>query len=100
VTEHGAGPGWLPPSVAVPLDGSERFAGVDATVADFWRWAFSDLRDNATRGMFAEFLVAKAAGDQRLPPHVLTEPEDSGTLRSARVRGRHQLTDPSGSRPI
>ena len=47
------------------LDGSERFAGVDATVADFWRWACSDLRDNTTRGMFAEFLVAKAVGDQR-----------------------------------
>ena len=46
------------------LDGSERFAGLDATVADFWRWAFSDLRDNTTRGILAEFLVAKAVGDR------------------------------------
>lgn len=31
----------------------------------FWRWAFSDLCDNATRGILAELLVAKAVGDQR-----------------------------------
>lgn len=58
-------PDWLTPSVAVPLDGMERFTGLDATVADFWRWAFSDLRDNTTRGILAEFLVAKAVGDER-----------------------------------
>lgn len=49
----------------MPLDGSERFTGLDATVADFWRWAFSDLRDNTTRGILAEFLVARAVGDKR-----------------------------------
>jgi hypothetical protein len=53
------------PFAAVPLDGSERFTGLDATVADFWRWAFSDLRDNTTRGILAEFLVARAVGDER-----------------------------------
>ena len=58
-------PGWLTPSAAVPLDGSERFTGLDAAVADFWRWAFSDLRDNTTRGILADFLVAKAVGDER-----------------------------------
>jgi len=47
------------------LGGGEHFAGLDATVADFWRWAFSDLRDNTTRGILAEFLVAKAVGDTR-----------------------------------
>jgi hypothetical protein len=46
-------------------DSIERFTGLDTTVADFWRWAFSDLRDNTTRGILAEFLVAKAVGDQR-----------------------------------
>ncbi len=60
-----AAPTWLTPSPAVLLDGAERFVGLDATVADFWRWAFSDLRDNTTRGILAEFLVAKAVGDQR-----------------------------------
>jgi hypothetical protein len=34
----------------------------DATVLDYWRWAFSDLRDNTQRGVLAEFLVALALG--------------------------------------
>jgi hypothetical protein len=55
----------LTPTPPRPLDGGERFNGLPATVADFWRWAFSDLRDNTTRGVLAEFLVAKAVGDQR-----------------------------------
>lgn len=63
--DRAAAPAWLTPSPAVPLDGTERFVGLDVTVADFWRWAFSDLRDNTTRGILAEFLVAKAVGDQR-----------------------------------
>ena len=29
------------------------------TVLDFWQWAFSDLRANNVRGVFAEWLVAK-----------------------------------------
>ena len=49
----------------MPLNGSERFAGLDATVANFWRWAFQRLRDNTMRGILAEFMVAKAVGDQR-----------------------------------
>ena len=56
----------LTPSQALPLRGSEGFIGLDATVEDFWRWAFSDLRDNTTRGILAEFLVARAVGDKRL----------------------------------
>jgi hypothetical protein len=36
--------------------------GIDASVVDFWRWAFSDLRDNTVRGVVAEFLVAAALG--------------------------------------
>ena len=35
-----------------------------ATVIDYWRWAHSDLMDNAERGAFAEYLVAKAVGDK------------------------------------
>lgn len=65
MTEQAEDPAGLTPSPAVSLDGSERFIGLDATVADFWRWAFSDLRDNTTRGVLAEFLVAKAVGDKR-----------------------------------
>lgn len=54
--------GWLVPSLPQALEGADRFAGADATVLDFWRWAFSDLRDNTQRGMLAEFLVALALG--------------------------------------
>ncbi len=35
------------------------------TVRDFWAWAMGDLRLNATRGMLAQFLVARAVGDTR-----------------------------------
>ena len=34
----------------------------DATVLDFWQWAFSDLRANDVRGVLAEWLVAKLLG--------------------------------------
>lgn len=56
---------WLRPTAPRPLDGKEPFAGLDATVNEFWRWAFSDLRENVTRGVLAEFLVARAIGDRR-----------------------------------
>jgi len=46
----------------IALDGSEQFAGVDASVLDFWRFAMSDLRMNNVRGYHAEFLVARAVG--------------------------------------
>jgi hypothetical protein len=35
---------------------------IGATVEGFWRWAFSDLVSNATRGVFAEYLVGLALG--------------------------------------
>lgn len=38
---------------------------VVATVTDYWKWAHSDLMDNTERGIYAEFLVAKAVGDSR-----------------------------------
>lgn len=54
---------WLEPRPTEPLTGDEVIQGSDLTVAEFWRWAFSDLRENIVRGVFAEFLVAKAVGD-------------------------------------
>jgi hypothetical protein len=56
---------WLRPATPKRLTGAERFLGLDATVGDFWAWAYSDLRDNTTRGILAEFLVARAVRDQR-----------------------------------
>ncbi|HLM33709.1 MAG TPA: hypothetical protein VK285_06535 [Gaiellaceae bacterium] len=53
---------WLEPTPVRPLSGEERFRGADARVVDFWRWGFSDLRENIVRGVLAEFLVARAVG--------------------------------------
>jgi hypothetical protein len=36
------------------------------TLGDFWSWAFSDIVSNATRGVYAEFLVAKCLGLESL----------------------------------
>ena len=35
---------------------------LDYTLLDFWRWGVSDILSNATRGKFAEFIVAVALG--------------------------------------
>lgn len=46
------------------LTGDERLANApfdlhDATILAFWQWAFSNLRANNIRGIFAEWLVAR-----------------------------------------
>jgi hypothetical protein len=53
---------WMQPPQRPGLTGTESFVGVDASVADFWRFAMSDLRMNNIRGYLAEFLVAGAIG--------------------------------------
>jgi hypothetical protein len=56
----------LGPLVAAPKTGLEQVTRegrpIGATVQGFWRWAFSDLISNATRGVFAEYLVGLALG--------------------------------------
>jgi hypothetical protein len=54
----------LEPPPPPPLSGEEKFDGVEASVADFWRYAMSDLRTNNVRGYLAEFLVAQAVGSR------------------------------------
>jgi hypothetical protein len=34
----------------------------EASALEFWQWAFSDLRQNDLRGVFAEWLVAQLLG--------------------------------------
>ena len=53
------------PARPLALDPGTSFygAGENAfmpSVIDFWRWGFSDLKDNTIRGIFGEFIVAKA----------------------------------------
>ncbi|MCC7306720.1 MAG: hypothetical protein IT173_04090 [Acidobacteria bacterium] len=47
-----------------PRQGSEPLhddgQSLDVSVLDFWRWSASDLLSNATRGIFAEFIIATA----------------------------------------
>jgi hypothetical protein len=54
---------------AIPIErkqGNEFFSlegsRVQMRLLDFWRWSCSDLVSNATRGVLAEFIVAKALG--------------------------------------
>ena len=42
---------------------------VDSSIFNFWRWANSDLLDNAARGVLAEFLVARALDSTCEPRH-------------------------------
>jgi hypothetical protein len=53
------------------LSGEETLAGLestsDATMLDFWRWGYSSLLFNDTRGVFGEWMVAKLLGIDPLP---------------------------------
>lgn len=76
------------PPILIPrpldrLSGDEPIGETGALIRAFWSWAYSDLRSNTERGIFAEFLVAQAVGD--------TSP-----LRKAWAN--HDVTTPSGVR--
>jgi hypothetical protein len=81
------------PTPVVPRSGQESFGGLDAQLADFWSWAFSDLRDNITGGLLVEWAVARTLGDERpirtswdtfdvlMPEGVKVEVKSSGYLQ-------------------
>ena len=54
-----------------PLSGNEEFRGdgqgSSLRVIDYWKWSGSNLMDNTSRGVVAEFLVATAIGLHRKP---------------------------------
>jgi hypothetical protein len=54
----------IPLGVTLPrkLASSERLIGCDASVSDFWAWAYSDLILNIDRAVFAEYIVGYALG--------------------------------------
>ncbi len=56
----------LPPVSIVRRLGTERFRNGDSDLEfdllSFWKWSASDLLSNATRGVIAEYLVARALG--------------------------------------
>jgi hypothetical protein len=55
--------------------GDEHIIGTDKTLLDFWRWGFSDVLNNTTRGIFAEYLVASALGIE-VKPRITWDPYD------------------------
>ena len=61
------------------LTGDKLFCGLSELqslqVVDFWKWSASNLLDNTTRGIVAEFLVAAALGLHR-NPRIEWEPYD------------------------
>lgn len=46
------------------------------TVLDFWRWAYSDLVQNVTRGYVAQFIIAWLVGADRKAPNNPWQPFD------------------------
>ncbi len=56
----------MPKLDVVRKTGSERFRsdglGTDFDLLDFWQWSMSDLVNNTTRGVLAEYIVACAVG--------------------------------------
>lgn len=73
----------LPRIVARRLCGSESFTergrALGFDVLSFWRWGWSDLLNNATRGVLAEYLVAQALG---VADGAVREPWDAYDLTS------------------
>jgi hypothetical protein len=42
-------------------------SSANQTVSDFWQWAYSDLMQNTTRGVLAEYIVAVLLGVDKKP---------------------------------
>ncbi|HKU49920.1 MAG TPA: hypothetical protein VJP79_08220, partial [Nitrososphaera sp.] len=54
---------FLPPDYAFTADGKPAVLhGRNRTAVDFWRWSYSDLMENTTRGIVAQYIVAWAIG--------------------------------------
>lgn len=41
--------------------------GKNSNVVDFWRWAYSDLSQNVTKGMVGQYIIAWSLGIDNLP---------------------------------
>ena len=60
-----------------PKEGHEKFSGQSSypnlDVLGFWKWSYSNLLTNTTRGILAEFLVASSLGLNKKPREVWKE---------------------------
>lgn len=61
-------------------DGSEPISydgiSIGHTIFDFWKWAYSDIISNVTRGVLAEYIVALALGIGEENVRMIWEPYD------------------------
>lgn len=59
----------LPPLNTTRKTGNEAITDkgyeIGLNLLDFWQWSFSDIVNNTTRGVLAEFIVASALGIQK-----------------------------------
>ena len=91
----------MPQLDVVKKTGFERFhnggSAADSDLLDFWRWSSSDLVSNVTRGVLAEYIVARAVGvstakvrdpwaafDLETPDGIKIEVKSSGFVQSWR----------------
>jgi hypothetical protein len=63
------------------LSPAEPIPGVQATLSDFWSWAYSNVLGNVVRSVFAEFVVACALG-------VTAEPRAEWDAFDLRYKGK------------
>jgi hypothetical protein len=57
----------------------------DASILNFWQWAYSDLTNNVNRGVFAEWMVAKLLGIEQLESRLAWQPWDIETPNGVRI---------------
>jgi len=53
---------FQPLDPGTPFPGSDGTPLADLSVLDFWRWGYSNVLNNTSRGRLAEFIVSKAIG--------------------------------------
>ena len=79
----------LGPIASRRLSGRERFCSagepLETEMSDFWKWAFSNVASNATRGTLAEFIVAVALGLDREGMREDWQPYDLMTSEGIRI---------------
>ena len=77
------------PGPVVALEPAEAFRtrlsdSPPGTIGEFWSWAFSDLKENTTRGVLAEYLVAKALA-LPMESKAAWEPYDLDSINGSRI---------------
>ena len=62
-------PSFLDPKTPFHFNGASFNIDGGRTVLDFWRWAYSDVFQNVTRGYVAQFIIAWLVGADKKEPN-------------------------------